>query len=47
MVERLRWLMHHDEERRRLGAAAHARITGGGNTYKDRLETMLSIVARG
>jgi hypothetical protein len=46
MLERLRWLLERDEERRRLGAAVHARITGGGNTYKDRLETMLTIVAR-
>ena len=47
MVERIRWLLHHDEERWRLGAAVHERITGGANTYKARLETMLSIIARG
>jgi len=45
MVERLRWLLDHDEERRRLGAAVHARITGARNTYKDRLETILAVGA--
>jgi len=43
MIERLRWLLDRDEERARLGAALHARITGGRNTYRDRLETMLSM----
>lgn len=41
MVEKARWLLEHEDERRRLAAAAHARITGGRNTYADRLETML------
>jgi spore maturation protein CgeB len=45
MIERLQWLLVRDQERRRLGAAVRARITAGRNTYKDRLETMLSVAA--
>ncbi|HUI06245.1 MAG TPA: glycosyltransferase [Verrucomicrobiae bacterium] len=41
MVERLRWLLAHDEDRHRLADAAHQLITGGKHTYRDRLETML------
>jgi spore maturation protein CgeB len=43
MVSRLRWLLAHEEERHRLGVAVRARITSGRNTYKDRLETMLTL----
>jgi len=43
MIDRLRWLLDHPEERRRLRAAVRARITGGRNTYRDRLETMLAV----
>jgi hypothetical protein len=43
MVERLRWLVEHDTERVRLAAAAHRLIVGGKNTYRDRLETMLTL----
>lgn len=43
MIDRLRWLLDNDKERRRLGAAVRARITGGRNTYKDRLETMIAM----
>jgi len=41
LVERARWLVARAEERRRLAGAAHALITGGRNTYADRLRTML------
>lgn len=41
MVEKLRWLLDHDDERKRLAAAAHVLITNGRNTYKDRLISML------
>jgi hypothetical protein len=41
MVERARWLLNHPAERTRLATAVHARITGGANTYTDRLRTML------
>jgi spore maturation protein CgeB len=41
MVEKARWLLAHPEERQRLASAAHALITGGKNTYADRLQTIL------
>jgi spore maturation protein CgeB len=43
MIDRMHWLVEHEGERRRLRAAVHARITGGGNTYADRLSAMLSV----
>ena len=36
-----------DDARRRMAAAAHARITGGGHTYSDRLEQILQQAFRG
>jgi spore maturation protein CgeB len=42
MVERARWLLHHEAERKRLGEAAYRLITSGRHTYADRLTTMLS-----
>ena len=44
MVEKLRWLLTHDDERRRLKEAAHRVITTGHHTYCDRLEAMLERV---
>lgn len=41
MLKKARWLLDHPEERSRLAAAAHARVTGGRNTYADRLKAML------
>jgi spore maturation protein CgeB len=41
MLEKTRWLLDRPAERRRLTAAAHALITGGGHTYSDRLLQML------
>jgi spore maturation protein CgeB len=43
MIERLRWLLDHDEERQRLAQAAHRLIVNGQHTYKDRLLAMLSL----
>lgn len=43
MVERAKWLLVHEAERRRLAAAAHRRITAGRNTYADRLQSMLEL----
>jgi spore maturation protein CgeB len=43
MVDKLRWLIAHDEERRRLAQASHRLIVSGRHTYKDRLATMLQI----
>jgi spore maturation protein CgeB len=42
MVDRLRWLLAHDDERARLAQAAHGLIVNGKHTYRDRLETMLA-----
>jgi spore maturation protein CgeB len=44
MVEKLRWLLDHDCERRRLAASVHRLIISGKNTYKDRLISMLALV---
>ena len=41
-VDRLRWLVEHENERTRLAAAAHRLIVEGKNTYRDRLETILA-----
>jgi spore maturation protein CgeB len=41
MVDKLRWLLTHDDERRRLADAARRVITRGHHTYRDRLEAML------
>ena len=41
MVDRARWLLQHETERKRLAATAHARITRGHHTYADRLQAML------
>jgi spore maturation protein CgeB len=45
VVDRVRWLLERPGERVRLAAAAHARITAGGHTYRDRLATMLGTEA--
>lgn len=47
MVTKLRWLLTHDEERRRLARAAHHLIVQGRNTYADRLTEMLRGVEDG
>jgi hypothetical protein len=44
MVEKLRWLLAHEDARGRLRDAAHRIITAGRNTYRDRLEAMLQQV---
>jgi spore maturation protein CgeB len=43
MIEKLAWLLDHEDERQRLAAAAHALIVNGRNTYKDRLLSMLQL----
>jgi spore maturation protein CgeB len=43
MIEKARWLLDHHAERNTLAAAAHARITGGHHTYRDRLASMLNL----
>ncbi|OLE20829.1 MAG: hypothetical protein AUI36_34660 [Cyanobacteria bacterium 13_1_40CM_2_61_4] len=46
MLDRGRWLLQHEAERKRLAAAAYLRITNGRNTYADRLKTMLQTTVR-
>jgi len=41
MVDKAKWLLAHQEEGRQMADRAHARITSGKNTYRDRLETIL------
>lgn len=41
MVERVRLLLEDEQERRRLAQTARQLVTGGANTYADRLMTML------
>src|SRR5262249_27682881 len=43
MVEKLRWLLAHNDERQRLAQTAHRLITQGKHTYRDRLMTMLAL----
>jgi len=42
MIDKLCWLLDHEDERRRLAEASHALIVNGRNTYKDRLVAMLA-----
>ncbi len=44
MFDRLDALLADERERERLAQAAFERITGGGNTYHDRLVSMLDVV---
>jgi spore maturation protein CgeB len=44
MVEKLRWLLAHDADRKRLANAAHRLIIADKNTYQDRVEAMLEMV---
>lgn len=46
MVERARWLLGQETERRRLAAAARSRIISAHNTYADRLSTILDVMGR-
>lgn len=43
MIEKLRWLLAHEEERCRLAQAVHALIARGKHTYADRLTAMLGL----
>ncbi len=43
MVAKLRWLLDHDDERKRLAKASHQLIIQGRHTYKDRLVVMLGL----
>jgi len=43
-ADKARWALANPSERRRMAAAAHELIVGGGHTYRDRLMQMLSVV---
>ncbi|MGH7969843.1 MAG: CgeB family protein [Limisphaerales bacterium] len=43
MIQRAKSLLLHPDERRSLGAAVHARLTRPGNTYADRLQSILQL----
>ena len=43
LIEKAKWFMAHQGEARQMAERAYARITGGKNTYRDRLETILDI----
>jgi len=48
MVDKIRYYLAHDSERRQIAEAGYRRITAGGNTYGDRLKSILDTVrARG
>jgi spore maturation protein CgeB len=44
-ADKCRWALAHPSERRRMADAGHRLVTGGGHTYKDRLNTMLQAVS--
>jgi spore maturation protein CgeB len=46
MVERAKWLIGHEAERKTLAAKCRSWITGGANTYADRLRTIATEVER-
>ncbi|WP_392534632.1 glycosyltransferase [Nostoc sp. C117] len=46
MLKKVRWLLNHEAERQRLAHQAHSLIFHGKHTYKDRLETMLSLTEK-
>lgn len=41
MLDKARFLLAHEDERKKMARAAHLLITQGGHTYRDRLMTML------
>lgn len=47
MIDKLRYYLRHDSERERIARAGYQRITSGGNTYRDRLETILRMAYSG
>jgi len=45
MLEKTRYLLEHEAERMRLAQAAHTLIQNGKHTYRDRLQTMISVLS--
>jgi len=46
MRRRVAWLLEHPEERERLADEGHRLVTGGANTYQDRLASILRTVGK-
>jgi spore maturation protein CgeB len=44
MIEKIRYHLPRDAERRRIAEAGHRRITSGQNTYADRLKSIIEMV---
>ena len=45
LVDKVRYYLAHDDERRRIAAAGHRRVVAGGHTYRDRLQQLLRLAA--
>ncbi len=43
MVNKVKWLLQHDDGRKRLAKKSHDLVVNGKNTYLDRLELMLNL----
>jgi spore maturation protein CgeB len=46
MIDKAKWLLEHHHLRRQLADSAYTRITGGGNTYGDRMKAILNAMNR-
>jgi spore maturation protein CgeB len=45
LLDKASFYLDRDDDRRRMSAAAHARITAGGHTYSDRLTQILRLAS--
>ena len=45
VIEKVRWLLEHPDQRDRLACRAHRRIIEGHHTYADRLARMIEVAA--
>jgi spore maturation protein CgeB len=45
-VDKIQYYLQHDSEREFIAQEGHRRITGAGNTYRDRLKIILKMAAR-
>lgn len=46
LVDKVRYYLHHDEERQRIAEAGYQRVIAGKHTYQDRLEEILKCIQR-
>jgi spore maturation protein CgeB len=47
MIEKAGWLVAHQQEATQMARSAHSRITSGPNTYRNRLESILTTCLNG